>query len=47
MIEFENKKDKDEDLEEEKIITNTRREIRKHENQIRDARSMSRNEFTK
>ena len=47
MIEFENKKDKDEDLEEEKIITNTRREISKHENQIRDARSMSRNEFTK
>ena len=47
MIEFENNKVKDEDLEEEKIIKNARRVISNHENQMRDARSVSRNEFTK
>ena len=47
MIESKNKKDGEESHEEEKISTSTRRKIINQENQIRDARSMSRNEFTK
>ena len=49
MIESKNKKDGEDSQEEEKISTSTstRRKITNQENQIRDARSMSRNEFTK
>ena len=47
MIESKNKIDGEESLEEEKISTSTRRKIINQENQIRDVRSMSRNQFTK